>query len=123
MQVSEGQDRRDAWGKKGSPPCLHPIYDRERIGSIDSGRFLCIVCGEYVTETLDRQPFTRIQFLDGLSLLEWNDPGGQRYQMKLEEDKWWYRRRPQEAWRPGLPPKFVSESVLRQKPQSRRPIR
>ena len=109
MQLLDGEQLRQAWQSKGHRgACAHPIYDRERTGTTDTGRFLCIVCGTYLSSTYGRQQASNVRLIQGLSLMEWTEPSGETHQLRFHDEKWWHRPKThvEAEWRPGLPPGF-----------------
>ena len=111
MQQADAQARELEWQTRGNRPCLHPIYDAESVGSIRTGRSLCVVCGARVSQLWGRQSLLTVELIDGLNLLLWRGPTGRRYHLKFDGEKWWYRE--QEAWRPGFPPDFLGDGIQR----------
>ena len=45
MQVDQAEQLRDAWARKGNPPCSHPSTDKEYFLGMDSGDRVCTTCG------------------------------------------------------------------------------
>lgn len=45
MQEREARELRQTWGDK---PCLHPAWDRLRLGSLHDG-YVCLRCGQEFT--------------------------------------------------------------------------
>lgn len=46
MQMQKAQGLRDAWARKGNPPCKHPSLDREYHLGADTGDVVCTTCGQ-----------------------------------------------------------------------------
>ena len=108
MQLFDGEQLRQAWQSKEHRACAHPIYDRERTGTVDTGRFLCIICGSYLSWTYGRQDVCNVCMVQGLSLIEWTEASGQTHQLRFHDGHWWHRPKThvEEEWRAGLPPRF-----------------
>ena len=47
MQMKKAQQIRNDWGDK---PCDHPDFDREILLGCDTGDYICVQCGEYLTK-------------------------------------------------------------------------
>ena len=45
MQMRKAAALRDAWARKGNPPCEHPDLDREYDLGSNTGDYVCTVCG------------------------------------------------------------------------------
>jgi hypothetical protein len=51
MRIEKARGLREAWKAQGSPPCDHPIVDKERMDRGEhSGDFVCTTCGAYVDD-------------------------------------------------------------------------
>ncbi len=50
MQMSKAMQLREAWKKKGDPPCDHQIIAREYYLSSHTGDSVCATCGCIVDE-------------------------------------------------------------------------
>ena len=48
MQMSDATALREAWKKKGDPPCDHPGTDREYYLASHTGDDICTTCGRVV---------------------------------------------------------------------------
>jgi len=48
MQMDKITELRKAWKARGNPPCEHPHYEQEHIGSSGTGDYACTTCGAYV---------------------------------------------------------------------------
>jgi hypothetical protein len=53
MQMYDAIVLQEAWKKKGSPPCKHPIVDPEYSLGAYTGDMVCTTCGAYVTADED----------------------------------------------------------------------
>ncbi|MNJ83824.1 hypothetical protein D3C87_12500 [compost metagenome] len=47
MQEKTARELRESWSDKD---CVHPGYDKEYDLGADTGDFVCIQCGEYLTK-------------------------------------------------------------------------
>ena len=45
MQMSKAKALREAWERKGNPPCAHPDLDREYDLGGNTGDYVCTTCG------------------------------------------------------------------------------
>lgn len=50
MQMSDTSSLRQAWEKKGDPPCKHPSTDAEYYLGAQTGDTICTICGRIVNE-------------------------------------------------------------------------
>ncbi len=46
MQADKAKTLRKQWASKGSPPCTHPVLDKEYMLGLDTGDKLCTTCGQ-----------------------------------------------------------------------------
>lgn len=46
MQATKAAELRKFWAEKGNPPCDHQRIEKEYYQSMQTGDYVCIICGE-----------------------------------------------------------------------------
>lgn len=46
MQMNKSQELREAWQKKGNPPCEHNNTEQEHYLGTGTGEYVCTQCGK-----------------------------------------------------------------------------